>query len=120
MDEDDLTLSEALRIRKKHKTVETRKGSESEKLSVQDQILASLIADESSVNTTKSERLEKEVALSKVLTWGEAPLYLRNGNTPAAAVYLRKWNVLAAALHLRNGFQSLNLGLTDLKRWLRC
>lgn len=70
MDEDDLTLSEALRIRKKHKTVETRKGSESEKLSVQDQISASLIADESSVNTTKSERLEKEVALSKVLTWG--------------------------------------------------
>ncbi|KAK9911976.1 hypothetical protein M0R45_035853 [Rubus argutus] len=68
IDEDDLTLSEALRIRKKHKTVETRKGSESEKLSVQDQILASLIADESSVNTTKSERLEKEVALSKVLT----------------------------------------------------
>lgn len=32
MDNDDLTILESLKIRKKHKTIETRKGSDSEKL----------------------------------------------------------------------------------------
>ncbi|KAK9938442.1 hypothetical protein M0R45_015178 [Rubus argutus] len=54
---------EALRLGRSTILLKLEKSSESEKLSVQDQISASLIADESSVNTTKSERLEKEVAL---------------------------------------------------------
>ncbi|KAM5585674.1 hypothetical protein ABKV19_004864 [Rosa sericea] len=69
MDDDDLTISEALKIRKKHKTVETRKGSDCEKLSADhDQILASSIADEYSVNTMTSEIFEND--LGKVVTWG--------------------------------------------------
>ncbi|KAK9938429.1 hypothetical protein M0R45_015169 [Rubus argutus] len=71
MDDDDLTVSEAFKLRKKLKTVETRKGTNGERLSGHDQFFASSIADGIFVNTMKSEKLEKEVVLrSKVLTWG--------------------------------------------------
>nr|XP_011462096.1 PREDICTED: uncharacterized protein LOC105350834 [Fragaria vesca subsp. vesca] len=71
MEDDGLTISESLRIRKKHKTVETREGSDSQKLSADhDNILASSTADECSVNTMTSERHEKDIARGKALTWG--------------------------------------------------
>ncbi|KAL6205521.1 hypothetical protein ACLB2K_022779 [Fragaria x ananassa] len=70
MDEDDLTISEALILGKKLKTVETRKGTTYQKSSCQDQIFPSSVADESSMNI-KSAILANEGALSsKVLTWG--------------------------------------------------
>ncbi|PRQ31701.1 putative protein-serine/threonine phosphatase [Rosa chinensis] len=71
IDEDDLTISEALKLGKKLKTVETRKSTDSAKLSSPDQIFASSSADESSMNIMKSKILEKEVVLSsEVVSWG--------------------------------------------------
>ncbi|PRQ31698.1 putative aminotransferase-like, plant mobile domain-containing protein [Rosa chinensis] len=71
IDEDDLTISEALKLKKKLKIVETGKYTDSAKLSSPNQICASSSADESYMNIMKSKILEKEVVLSsEVVTWG--------------------------------------------------
>lgn len=58
MEEDDLNISEYLRERKKHKSVETRKGG------------SNSTAGESSVDIMMSERSVKEVMLRPTLIWG--------------------------------------------------
>ncbi|KAK9938449.1 hypothetical protein M0R45_015184 [Rubus argutus] len=113
MDKDDLNISEYLRERKKHKSVETRKGG------------TNSTAGESSVDIMMSERSVKEVMLSPTLIWGcKAKRNMKNvmgsnastgDNEMVSSIGLLAMDGLAG---LRNRFQSFKLLLKSLNWWL--